>query len=155
MRSKIMVPLVLITAVLAFWGLSKTRKPPKPVVTYSGRHVRKAVVKYQGQLYRVYTAQPGKQGTGGIWVVDWDHRIPSRHAANHVIRRIHTKVGHPRARSTTDATIGSLPRPHVHWPSRRRRFWDLSIRFPKIPISRPTWPIQPPARAKQRANSFM
>lgn len=43
--------------------------PPKPVVSYSGRPVRKAVVKYQGQLYRVYTAQPGRTGPTGIWVV--------------------------------------------------------------------------------------
>lgn len=43
--------------------------PPRPSVSYSGRPVRKAVVKDRGQLYRVYVAQPGRRGPTGVWVV--------------------------------------------------------------------------------------
>lgn len=43
--------------------------PPKPVKSYSGRPVRKGVVKYQNTLFQVYVAQPGVRGPKGIWDV--------------------------------------------------------------------------------------
>lgn len=43
--------------------------PPKPFPRYAGRPVRKAVVKYSGKLYQVRVAQPGRQGSKGIWVI--------------------------------------------------------------------------------------
>lgn len=43
--------------------------PAKPFPRYSGRPVRKAVVKYKGTLYQVRVAQPAKQGHKGIWMI--------------------------------------------------------------------------------------
>lgn len=43
--------------------------PPKPFPRYAGRPVRKAVVKYGNRLYQVRVAQPGLQGSKGIWVI--------------------------------------------------------------------------------------
>lgn len=43
--------------------------PPKPFPRYSGRPVRKAVIRYQGALYQVRVAQPATQGSRGIWLI--------------------------------------------------------------------------------------
>lgn len=44
--------------------------PPKPVRTHAGRPLRKAVVEYKHDLYRVFVAQPSPvHGPKGIWLI--------------------------------------------------------------------------------------
>ena len=44
-------------------------QPAKPVSSVTGRPVRRALVKYNGDTYAVDVAQTGKKGPKGVWVI--------------------------------------------------------------------------------------